>query len=88
MPIVHIPSALRAQSGGVAQLQVAGETLRDVVNALDEQFPGMALHLAEGDALARGLAASIDGQMTNRGLWARVHPESEIHFLPAIGGGC
>ncbi|MBL9125869.1 MAG: MoaD/ThiS family protein [Planctomycetaceae bacterium] len=88
MPTVHIPSALRGQSGGVAQLEIAGETLRDVVNALEERFPGIARHLAEGDALARGLAASIDGQMTNRGLWARVRPESEIHFLPAIGGGC
>lgn len=87
MPTVHIPSALRGQSGGVAHLEVDGGTLREVIAALDQQFPGIAAHLADGDALARGLAVSIDGQMSNRGLWARVQPHSEIHFLPAIGGG-
>lgn len=49
--------------------------------------PGIARHLTDGEGLARGLAASIDGQLSSRGLWARVKPESEIHFLPAIGGG-
>lgn len=87
MATVHIPSALRAHSGGVEQLIVAGDTIREVIAALDERFPGMAEHLADGDSLARGLAVSIDGQMSNRGLWARIQPESDIHFLPAIGGG-
>ena len=87
MATVHIPSALRSHSGGVDQLIIAGDTLRDVIATLDERFPGMAKHLADGDSLARGLAVSIDGQMSNRGLWARIQPESDIHFLPAIGGG-
>ena len=87
MPTVHIPSALRDQTQGVEKLVIAGDTLRDVIAGLDEYFPGIAEHLADGDALARGLAVSIDGQMSNRGLWARVQPSSEIHFLPAIGGG-
>jgi hypothetical protein len=33
------------------------------------------------------VAVSIDGAFTNRGLLAQVGAESEIHFLPAIGGG-
>jgi len=87
MATVHIPSALRSHSGDIEKLEVAGETLRDVIAALNERFPGMAEHLADGDSLARGLAVSIDGQMSNRGLWARIRPDSDIHFLPALGGG-
>jgi len=87
MPTVHIPSALRSISGGVEKFDIEGETLRDVIAALDRQIPGIAEHLTEGDGLARGLAVSIDGQMSSRGLWARVNPDSDVHFLPAIGGG-
>jgi molybdopterin synthase sulfur carrier subunit len=87
MPIVHIPFPLRSRTGGVDKFEVEGGTLREVIAALDQQFPGIAAHLADGDSLARGLAVSIDGQMSNRGLWARVQPASEIHFVPAIGGG-
>jgi hypothetical protein len=39
-----------------------------------------------GERIAPGLAVSIDGSMTSR-LLAAVQPHSEIHFLPAIGGG-
>lgn len=87
MPTIHIPFALRTHAGGVERVDVDATTLRGVIAELDKQFPGIAAHLADGDNLARGLAASIDGQMTNRGLWACVQPASEIHFLPAIGGG-
>ena len=38
-----------------------------------------------GDAIAPGLAVSVDGSMTSRLL--AIRPDSEIHFLPAIGGG-
>ena len=57
-----------------------------MVEALDRRFPGMQQRLCRGDSLAPGLQVSIDHVMT-RGGCAAVRPESEVHFLPVIGGG-
>ena len=88
MAIVFIPAPLRSLTGGVQRLEVDGSSLHELVAALDEQFPGIASRLTEGDALADGLAVSIDGNLhATRSLSTRVGPTSEVHFVPAIGGG-
>ena len=87
MPVVFIPKPLREMTGGAARVTVEGATVREVVEALDRLYPGIKPRLCRGDALAPGLHVSIDDVMTTRGLLAPVRPESEVHFLPAIGGG-
>ncbi|MEX2113074.1 MAG: MoaD/ThiS family protein [Pirellulales bacterium] len=87
MARVFIPAQWRDLSGGIADVELTGATLGEIVAALDERFPGVAARANLDDALMPGLAASIDGVVTSRGLLARVQPTSEIHFLPAIGGG-
>lgn len=87
MATVFIPAQLRSLAGGADRVEAAGESLRQVIASLDAAHPGIAARLQQDDALAPGLAVSIDGAFTNRGLAAKVGPASEIHFLPAIGGG-
>lgn len=88
MAIVFIPAQLRELTGGVQQMDVEAATLREVLAALETRFPGIRARLCDADgALAPGLAVSIDGNLTTKGLLAKVVPSSEIHFLPAIGGG-
>lgn len=87
MPTVFIPPPLRDLTSGVAEIAVDGETIRQVVEALDRQFPGLKQRLCRGDSLAPGLQVSVDHVMTTRGLRAAVRPGSEVHFLPVIGGG-
>lgn len=87
MPLVHIPTQLRNLTGGAASVQVSGTNLRQVIAALDVAHSGLAARLVRDEAIAPGLAVSIDGAFANRGLLAKVGPESEIYFLPAIGGG-
>ena len=87
MATVFIPAQLRSLTGGADRVLAAGESVREVVASLDAVHPGIAARLQQGDSLAPGLAVSIDGAFTNRGLAAKVGPASEIHFLPAIGGG-
>ena len=87
MPRVFIPSQLRDLTDGHAEIDLPGEcSLREVVSSLDEQFPGVAWRLCQGDQLLPGLQASID-HVSTRVLSARVAADSEVHFLPAIGGG-
>ena len=86
MATIFIPPLMRELTGGVAQVIVEGATLRDVFAAIDRQYPGLQARVTASEALAPGIVVSIDGTMTSRML-APVRPESEIHILPAIGGG-
>jgi molybdopterin synthase sulfur carrier subunit len=85
--IIHIPTQLRSLTRGIERVEAPGENLRQVIAALEAAYPGLGDRLLKDDGISPGLAVSIDGAFTNRGLLAKVQPESEIHFLPAIGGG-
>ena len=87
MPRVFIPPSLRRHTGGVDQLEVAGVTVREVIDALDQQFPGIKARLCEGDQLQPGLSVAVDSAISDLGLLTRVEPASEVHFLQAVGGG-
>lgn len=87
MATVYIPSQWRDLTGAVDRLELPGRNLREIAAGLESQFPGIAGRLVEGDSIAAGLAASIDGAIASRGLHSPVDATSEIHFLPAIGGG-
>ena len=84
---VYIPTALRELTAPEQVIEVDAITIRGVIAALENRFPGIAARLMHDDAIAPGLAVSIDGAFTPRGLLAQVKPQSEVHFLPAIGGG-
>lgn len=87
MPVVFIPTPLRDHTGGVVEVALEGSTVAELIEALDARFPGLKSRLCQGDRLVPGLQVSVDHVMTRRGLEAKVQPESEIHFLPVIGGG-
>ena len=87
MPVVWIPSLLRSLTGGSEQLSVPGRTVRQVVEELEQRFPGMWSRLCDGDGLRPGIAVAVDTQIARRGLAEPVGDDSEIHFLPAVSGG-
>lgn len=87
MPRVFIPPSLRSFTGGVQEVEVDGHTVRSLITNLDEKFPGIRDRLCTDDALRTGLSVSIDGRVTSLGLYQKVALESEVHFIPAIGGG-
>jgi sulfur-carrier protein len=87
MPTVFIPSLLRKYTNGQESLIVPGRTVGEVVRNLDKQFPGFRNQIVENDDLKSSLAVSVDGDMAVGGLLEPVRESSEIHFVPAIGGG-
>jgi molybdopterin synthase sulfur carrier subunit len=87
MATVYIPVQLRELAGSAAQVEVEAKNVREVVASLEERFPGIRARLCTGDVLSPSLQVSIDGVMTTRGMVAKVGPTSEVHFLPALGGG-
>lgn len=85
MAIVYIPSQLRKLTGA-AQIEVAGGTVREVVEQMEQQFPGVKGRLFTDEQLSPTLQLSVDHRMT-RVVSTKVLPTTEIHFLPVIGGG-
>ena len=86
MAIVFIPAQLQDLTGGLARVEVDAPSLREVITRLEARFSGIKDRLCDDDQLSPALQASIDHVMT-RQLHADVGPDSEVHFLPSIGGG-
>jgi len=87
MPVVWIPSLLRAMTGGQEKLTVPGTTVRQVVEELERRFPGFKARLCEGEALRSGIAVAINAQIARQGLREPVGDDAEIHFVLAVSGG-
>ncbi len=87
VPTVWVPSLMRSLTDGQAQVQAAGQTVRDVLDNLEATFPGFRSRLCEGDRLRPDMAVAVDGQIYPEGVRATVECGSEVHFLPAVSGG-
>jgi molybdopterin synthase sulfur carrier subunit len=68
-------------------VSVDGETVAQAIDALESRYPGIRERLCEGGSLKPSLSVAVDDRIRSEGLRAKVGPESEVHFLPAIGGG-
>ncbi len=76
-------------TGGQQRVQIGGRNIRQLINNLDAEYPGLKdlLYDEEEDDLMAGIAVIVDGEASQIGLLERVQETSEVHFLPAIGGG-
>ena len=89
MAEVWIPPKLQELTGGKQQVQVDGTSVRRLINNLEILHPGIKEFLVDDgeDDLVAGLAVIIDGEVSLLGMLEKVQENSEVHFLPAIGGG-
>ena len=54
---------------------------------LGERFPGIEQQLLEDGDIRASIAVSIDGEIATGGVLDTVGENSEVHFIPALGGG-
>ena len=89
MAQIWIPPQLQSLTHGKDIVTVAGSTVRQLINNLDAQYPGIKniLYDEEEEDIMPGLAVIVDGEASQLGVLERVSDSSEVHFLPAIGGG-
>ena len=89
MPEVFIPTRMQSITGGQKSVHVAGGSVRQIINNLENEYPGIRERLCDenGIDLLPGIAVIIDGETSQLGLLERVEENSEVHFLPALGGG-
>jgi molybdopterin converting factor small subunit len=77
---VHFSSLLARHTGGVEQITIDAPRVAELVAALVERFPGLALELEE-------LAVAIDGEVRPDAAYEALTPQSQIYFVPKIAGG-
>jgi molybdopterin synthase sulfur carrier subunit len=87
MARVWIPPLLRDLTAGQEMVVVSGARVRQVIDQLDLLYPGIKGRLCDGGQLRPGMAVAVDADVARLGLDQAVGPDSEVHFLPAIGGG-
>jgi len=84
---VFIPTQLRRLTAGRDRLVVAGASVGELVDAIERLHPGFRDRIATGEEIAPGLSVAVDGETAALGLLEPVGPSSEVHFIPALGGG-
>jgi [CysO sulfur-carrier protein]-thiocarboxylate-dependent cysteine synthase len=87
---VRIPPTLRDAVGGAREIEVAGETLREVLFDLVARFPALGRQVLEnGNGLAPYVNVYVDNEdiRTLEGLDTPVQEGSTVILLPAMAGG-
>ena len=87
MATVYIPSLMQNLTGGAQQVEIDGSTVRQIVERLEEAYPGIKERLVDDNRIKPNISVAIDGEVTPLGMLEKVGESSEVHFLPAIGGG-
>jgi molybdopterin synthase sulfur carrier subunit len=87
MATVFIPALLRKLTRGQESIVATGRTVGQIINDIENQFPGFRNYVIESGELKPSIAVSIDGEIATGGLLDTVGESSEIHFVPALGGG-
>ena len=87
MATVFIPSLMQKLSDGKNRVEIEGSSVRQIVNNLEAQYPGFMERLVEDGRIKGNISVAIDGEITPLGMLEKVGEDSEVHFLPAIGGG-
>ena len=87
MSTIFIPTMLQKLTSGAKSIEMKASNVRQVVEQLEELYPSIKGRLVENDEMQEGLAVVVDGDVAIMGLLTKVSENSEVHFVPAFGGG-
>ena len=87
MATIFIPTMLQKMTDGAQKVDMEVRNVRQVIERLEEIYPGIKDRLLEDGDIAPNIAVAIDGDVAIMGLLQIVGENSEVHFVPAIGGG-
>ena len=87
MATVFIPSLMIDMTSGKQRIEVPGSNVRDIINSIDKLYPGVKGRLVENHKIKPNISVAVDGEISPLGILEKVGPNSEVHFIPAVGGG-
>lgn len=88
--VVSFPDALRARIGNRASVTVAGSTVREIIDALEQDFPGVRFNLCyETGHLRPYVNIFLDRQNIRylQGLDTAITAGAKMHILQSVAGG-
>jgi molybdopterin synthase sulfur carrier subunit len=87
---VRILQPLRRLAGDQEIIEINAQTVGEVIDQLDAQFPGFRERICDGDRqVKRFINIYVDGEDIRflNGLSTAILDKSEISIVPAIAGG-
>ena len=87
MPTIFIPAPIRDLTGGKASVVVSGSSVREAIESLEAEFPGIKDRLCEGEKVRPNISVLVDGQVSHLKMREKLREQSEVHFVIAISGG-
>ncbi len=89
MTIVRVPPVLRAEAGGVREVDAAGATVRELLEDLAAKLPALGSRVYGEGTIHPYVNVYVDGEdvRTRDGLETQVRDGSTVILLPAMAGG-
>jgi molybdopterin converting factor small subunit len=89
MPEVHIPPRYRGPTQGVSQIDVAGRTVRECIEAVEARYPGFLELVFDKDGKVRLHArVFLNGDDLGReAADAALDRDDRVEILAAVAGG-
>jgi molybdopterin converting factor small subunit len=88
--IVRLPSQLRSLVGGVGEVPVEADTVREAINAVDLAYPGLGARVLDDDGALRRFVnvfvADEDVRFLD-GLDTVLVAGQTVSLVPAVAGG-
>ncbi len=87
MAKVFIPSLMQKLTDGQDVIEIDGKTVREIIENLEQTYPGIKVRLVDKYKMKSNISVAVDGEVSPLGLLEKVSENSEVHFIPAVGGG-
>ena len=89
MATVRIPTPLRTLTGGEEAVQAAGDTVKELIETLEKNHPGIRERLLDDKGVRRFVNIYVGDEDIRflDGLDTKLKSEDEISIVPAIAGG-
>lgn len=87
---VRIPVQIGHVFGTQLWETLDADSVREVIVALDQRFPGLGERLTEpGGRLRRWINIFVDGEdiQALQGMATPLRPDAEVYIVPAVAGG-
>jgi sulfur-carrier protein len=87
---VSIPPALRSRVGGRTKVTAAGRTIRELIDALEQQYPGLRFNLCYETGQLRpyvNIFLNSENIRYLQGLDTLLSPGATLAILPSVAGG-
>ena len=80
--IILTDSLSKQFTDGNSDFEIVAPSVRSLIRELNNRYPGLGTQISDGT-----LSVAIDGDIYQDAFLEELHPDSEVAFLPKIGGG-